>query len=432
MSTAAVESFASDSTTDRLPPFVRRVRIRGYKSIEFCDVELEPLTVLVGPNGAGKSNFMDALAFARDAVATNPAEAVKRHGGWQAIRSRFNSEAEVSIQLELALPKSAAEVVEDSEPMVATYSFTIAQGLDEYSPVVAQERFLPAAEKHPRFDRPESNRPDRIAARLRSSPPVNPLLGGVPWPDQLWIDKCASDHPLVQHWLNGLRFMSFYNFIPAEIRKLQPADPSPLLEADGRNLAMMMERIRRVDPDITSRIGSFLSAIVPEIEHFQEVQFGDYRTLRFWLRTTPPLEFDASSMSDGTLRVLATLVAAYQIQRPWGPSLVGIEEPETALHPAAMSALVGALDETTLRTPILLTTHSAEMLDNPTIEPRNVRVVQMVDGRTRIGTVDAASVEIVRRNLNTLGGLERENQLERDVDDQSRQQKLASKNGEPQ
>ena len=90
-----------------------------------------------------------------------------------------------------------------------------------------------------------------------------------------------------------------------------------------------------------------------------------------------------------------------------------------------MRALVDALDEATLRTQILLTTHSAEMLDNPTIKPENIRVVQMIDGRTVIAPVDAASVEIVRRNLNTLGGLERDNQLEPDPDDVERQQRLA-------
>src|SRR2546421_12553512 len=69
------------------PPFLRRVRIRGYKSIAFCDVTLEPLTVLVGRNAAGKSNFLDALAFLRDVMKVGVAEAVKLRprGGWAAL-----------------------------------------------------------------------------------------------------------------------------------------------------------------------------------------------------------------------------------------------------------------------------------------------------------------------------------------------------------
>ena len=40
---------------------LKRVRIKGYKSLADVEVTLEPLTVLFGPNAAGKSNFLDAL-----------------------------------------------------------------------------------------------------------------------------------------------------------------------------------------------------------------------------------------------------------------------------------------------------------------------------------------------------------------------------------
>jgi hypothetical protein len=36
---------------------ITRVRLRNFKSIESCDVELGPLTLLVGPNGSGKVSW---------------------------------------------------------------------------------------------------------------------------------------------------------------------------------------------------------------------------------------------------------------------------------------------------------------------------------------------------------------------------------------
>lgn len=172
----------------------------------------------------------------------------------------------------------------------------------------------------------------------------------------------------------------------------------------------------------------YVCHIVEGVSDFWVQAYGERETIRFRMHSAvgdKPLEFDAESMSDGTLRVLANIMAAFQNVPPYGhPSVVGIEEPETALHPAAMNALVDALDEATTRTQILLTTHSAELLDNPTIKPENVRVVQMIDGQTVIGPVDEASVEIVRRRLNTLGGLERDNLLEPDLDDLERQKHL--------
>ena len=40
---------------------LKRVHIKGYKSLADVEVRLEPLTVLFGPNAAGKSNLLDAL-----------------------------------------------------------------------------------------------------------------------------------------------------------------------------------------------------------------------------------------------------------------------------------------------------------------------------------------------------------------------------------
>jgi AAA15 family ATPase/GTPase len=40
---------------------IRRIHIRGYKSLRDVDITLRPLSVLFGPNAAGKSNFIDAL-----------------------------------------------------------------------------------------------------------------------------------------------------------------------------------------------------------------------------------------------------------------------------------------------------------------------------------------------------------------------------------
>lgn len=47
---------------------IARVRLRNYKSIASCSVNLRPRTILVGPNGAGKSNVLDGLRFTADSL----------------------------------------------------------------------------------------------------------------------------------------------------------------------------------------------------------------------------------------------------------------------------------------------------------------------------------------------------------------------------
>jgi predicted ATPase len=100
MSTAPSQEAVTDAAEQAKPPFLRRVRIRGYKSIAFCDVSLEPLTILVGRNASGKSNFLDALAFLRDTMETNMAEALKRRGGLRGIVCRSAPTGSIEIELE--------------------------------------------------------------------------------------------------------------------------------------------------------------------------------------------------------------------------------------------------------------------------------------------------------------------------------------------
>lgn len=94
--------------------------------------------------------------------------------------------------------------------------------------------------------------------------------------------------------------------------------------------------------------------------------------------------------------------------------LIGIEEPEIALHPAAAGVLFDALSEASEHVQVLVTTQSPDLLDRDDVEVSMVRAVTMRDGLTVIGAVDQASRQIVRDKLYTLGELMRGNQLSPD------------------
>jgi predicted ATPase len=440
MATAPENKVVTDSDERTKPPFLRRVRIRGYKSIAFCDVTLEPLTILVGRNASGKSNFLDALAFLRDAMATNITEAMKRHGGWHYILSRFSTSGEISFEVETSLPPTSIPtlaVSEGSRP-VAEYGAVLKEG-PSGAPVLIREWFDVGGangDGNPSFNLTGTYDPERKSVHYNSRfyhPHVPCSQLPHPRPDRLWIGS-FGEQPFL-HVSDGLRFSGYHNFNPEAIRRFRRPALGEFLDRDGGNLASTIETTRENEEEVIERVGLYLSVITGSVELNGVFKFGDYETVHFRVLRNdggPPMTFDAASMSDGTLRALASLVAAFQVVPPHGyPSLIAIEEPETSLHPAAMRAVVDALDEATGRTQVLLTTHSAELLDNPTVRPENVRVVEMIDGQTVIAPVDEASVAIVRRRLNTLGGLERDNQLEPDLDDLERQQLLRQSRQEP-
>jgi predicted ATPase len=419
MTTLTNEEAVNETNEQAKPPFLRRVRIRGYKSIAFCDVTLEPLTILVGRNASGKSNFLDALTFLRDVVVRGLHEAVKLHGGPDAVPCRLASRSSVSIEIEAGyLPQG------DAASCTAHFSIEID------FPGMGLARIM---REHLRLESPTTNRwtgsytvqDGRVGWKGGANVP---MVSEWPNADRVLLGVYGVTTPFLE-LLEQIESIKTYNFNPEQIRRPQKPAPGGFLERDGSNLGSVIETTREIEGRAMERAGRYLAVVTRTVQFAGVHRFAGYETLRFRVVRNSgeaPLEFDAASMSDGTLRTFAALVAAFQIALPHGfPSLVAIEEPETSLHPGAMRALVDALDEATLQTQVMLTTHSAEMLDNPTIRPENVRVVEMVDGQTVIGPIDEANVEIVRRRLNTLGGLERENQLEPDLDDQQRQQQLA-------
>jgi predicted ATPase len=430
MSTVPNGESVTETDERTKPPFLRRVRIRGYKSIAFCDVTLEPLTILVGRNAAGKSNFLDALAFLRDCVKVGVPEAVRRRGNMQTLLCRSVESNALAFEIETSFTAGTTPTEHQARYRLNIPADSAAGVLTHGEP----EEWLSIEERPTGWQGSLTSVGTPRKLQVFSGtvepgiqmPPTNTMSLSIA-SGQLMLNYLG--HLPYSELAESLRNMAFYDFIPDAMRPVTELTSGQLLDRTGWNLASVLDSTRRNDEWALKRVGSYLSAIVREVERFEVVRYGEYETIRFRLCFGKPdttLEFDAASMSDGTLRALAALTAAFQSVLPYGcPSVVGIEEPESALHPAAMRALVDALDDATQRTQIVLTTHSAEMLDNPTIHPENVRVVEMIDGQTVIGPVDEASLEIVRQKLDTLGGLERQNQLGLDADDLERQERLS-------
>lgn len=423
---------AEPDRTHQKPAFLKRVRIRNYKSIKFCDVELEPLTVLVGRNGSGKSNFVDALGFLRDVFEHGLGTAVRDHGGWSAVIHRDGEATELSFECEFSLNAERETDVTRTEPtwfdfeLAVSFRFTAREDTHGRPTISTESSEYRVVGRDASFN----FRRDGAVTRWEDHVPSGagyPSLFLTPF-TSLQHDSLMSavigTQPLIDVG-NGCRTLGTYNFIPSLMREHQRPEPGGLLDWNGRNIASAIRGLDEIDRDGLHRVMRYLSVIVPNVVSFQPIRYGDRETVQFTVQQNGrQVVFDASSMSDGTLRVLATLIAAFQIPLPTGPSLVAIEEPETSLHPAASAALVDALDEATGRTQVLITTHSTELLDNDTIRPDNIRVVEMIDGETVVARVDKATVEIVERRLDTLGGLELQNQLHANYDDLRRQKAL--------
>jgi predicted ATPase len=390
-------------------PFLTRVSVHNYKSIDACSVELGAVTILVGRNGSGKSNFLDALRLVADALQTSLDHAIKSRGGIDAVRRRSTGHPRnFAIRLEMNL----------DEWDTATYGFEVGSR-PEGGFFVKQEELLIVAPNN-RTIAHYLVREGRIAeASKENMPPAAD--------DRLYLVNAAG-LPDFRVVYDGLLAMGFYNVNPEAMKELQSPDAKELLHHDGANIASVIARLEKDQPEIAERITKYLSTVVSGISNVQRVALGPRETLEFRQGiegAKHPWRFYAASMSDGTLRALGTLVAVMQlVERKEPVRLVGIEEPETALHPAAAGALMDALREASVRTQIVITTHSPDLLDQVDPDQDRLLAVQVTKGTTAIGLVDPASREAIREHLYSPGELLRMDQLQIDPADLERQQQM--------
>ncbi len=378
-------------------PRINRLVIRNYKSIGKCVTNLADLTVLVGRNGAGKSNFLDALEFVAEGLKTSLDYAIKSRGGIDVVRRRSTGHPHnFAIQLELTLPGRHS----------ALYGFEIAAKEKGGFEVKREQLRVTDAQNVPvAFYHVERGEITRSLPRALPRPQI----------DRLFL-VLASGFEEFRPCYDVLKSMGFYCLNPESMKELQSPDAGQLLDPDGRNLSSVIARISADDPHRFTRITEFLTTIVPSVASVERIPLGPKETLLFRQNVKGakhPWRFYAASMSDGTLRALGALVAVSQLVDRKSPvRLVGIEEPETALHPAATGALMDALREATSSTQIVVTTHSPDLLDHVRLEDDCLLVVDQHEGESLISELDAASVAAVKQKLYSPGELLRMDQLQ--------------------
>jgi predicted ATPase len=396
---------SADPPTWRIP-FLRNVKLRDYKSIGDSSIGLGPLTVLVGRNGSGKSNFIDALRFISDSLQTSIDHAIRSRGVIHGLSRRGIADPVFYITVSVFLPGDQR----------AIYSIAVGSQRNGDFEIASERLLLRSASGEPLghyhvFD-------GKVADASINQPPAAQR-------DRLYLVS-ASGFPEFRPVYDALSAMRFYDFNVDVMRKPQAPDVGRWLRSDGSNVASVVARLSREQPESLLRIKQYLCAIVPGIKSIERVPQGSFETLGFTQKgssSSGTQEFLSSSMSDGTLRALGSLIAVAQLAGQ-GPqvSLVGIEEPETALHPAATAALMDGLREATEHTQVIITSHSPDLLDQMDLETDTLLAVALQDGVTRIAPIDKASRSVIRDHLYTPGELLRMDQLEPDREDLAQQE----------
>ncbi|MBV8408491.1 MAG: AAA family ATPase [Alphaproteobacteria bacterium] len=352
---------------------VREFDARQYRSLRSIRFPSERLTVFVGANGVGKTNLYRVLQLLQASAAGTLSYELAREGGMESAvwagKRRKGEPFRIVLSAAFGVP----------EDVDGAYSYTVEVGLPSVLPgafpleaQVKEERleFRHRGRKTALMERRGPSMTARDGEQRvevsRELLPSETALGAVDEPQRF-----PEVHAIRRAMLDWRFYHNLRTDPESALRKPCLAITSPTMASDGSNLAAVLAtlvHIRKETTDLDRAIddafpGARLDVPMPE----RTASFG------MVLPEHPKRVFQASELSDGTLRYLALMGALLSLRLP---SFVALNEPESSLHPELLEPLARLIVKAAERTQIWLVTHSerlaAALAEHGGIKPRTV------------------------------------------------------------
>lgn len=348
------------------------VRIQDFKSYEKARLVLAPLTVLIGANASGKSNAIEALRLLSWIAQGNRLGAIRYAvyekneavRGTTASLSRFSGDtftigadiglinASYSITLERAPDDDlhiAHEKLVTSQSSVPTYEVVVGSAGPGSDLRVAYNNYARGGTK------PQVTCTDQMAILVQLQSSARFAAGNKS--AQTQIPRICSD---CQSILSSVLFLDPQ---PSLMRAYSFKSESRL-QGDGSNLSGVLYNLCAND-DGRSAVVKIIQSL-PE-QNISSIDFIETPRQEVMVQLEETFggtkrKFDATLLSDGTLRVLS--IAASILSAPEN-SLVVIEEIDNGVHPSRAESLLASISQIAksrnLR--VLIISHNPALLD---------------------------------------------------------------------
>lgn len=361
---------------------IHELRLAGLLSFgpDTPALPLQRLNVFVGLNGSGKSNLIEAIGVLRSSV-TKLAAPMRGVGGggvtewiWKGapdknaiIDAAFanpSGQKKIRHYIEFGVNDQRFELIDErienespfrghSEPL---FFYKYQYGM----PVLS----IRGTDQRRHIERHELAADESILSQRRDPDQ---------YPELALLADGYEEVRLYREWSFGRS---------AILRAPQPADlPNDRLEENFSNFGLFLNHLKST-PKVKRTILAELQKLYQGINDFDiRVKGG---TVEVFL-TEEDWIIPASRLSDGTLRFLCLLAILCD---PNPPPLICIEEPELGLHPDMLPSLAEVMLEASLRTQIIVTTHSDILVDAMTENPEYVVIVEKHKGCTQMKRLD--------------------------------------------
>lgn len=339
------------------------ISVKGFKSIASIDkLKLGAINVVIGANGAGKSNFIGVFQLLHALKAGHLQQYTLRAGGANRVL-HFGAKVTPSLSIHVSFEGERNQYRVSLGPT----------GSDELVPLSETVYFW---DKSRGYDRPYEEPVHRAGREAGIS-----------------SNNCTQIGAYVQAHFDRWRLYHFHDTSSTSPMK-QTADvnDNAYLRPDGSNLAAFLFFLREKHPESYELIRKSVRRVAPFFDDFQlrPQQLNPDKIRLEWRHAGTEDYFDASSLSDGTIRFIA-LTTLFLQPAPYRPSVILVDEPELGLHPFAVTMLASLVKQASVSTQVILSTQSPLLLDH--FDPADVLVADRVDSGTTLRRLDIEKLE---------------------------------------
>lgn len=349
------------------------IKIKGFKSIKECDLELNNINVLIGSNGAGKSNFISVFTLLNHILAQELSLYVGRNGLNSLL---YNGRKTTdSIRMEFYFNRNS-------------YLFELEPTNDNR--LIFKSEML--------FDK--NNIQQSFSQGHHESLGKNEVL----------IDGIAVDKPSFFKQKSCQTYHFHDTGVDSRIKAEQSIANCKNLKYDASNLAAFLYRLRDNHSSAYHNIVEAVRLIAPYFKDFElEPNEGNKEHIVLkWRQKGCEDIFNASQLSDGTLRFICLATLLLQPEE-LQPATIIVDEPELGLHPFAITVFAELVKKAAVRKQLILSTQSVELLNQFDVE--DVIVADRGDNGSEFKRLNVDALNEWLNNDYTLGDLWNKNIL---------------------
>ena len=394
--------------------YLKKLRIRNFKSIRDADITFPPMTLVVGANAAGKSNLISVFRFLSDIMTQGLETAVSLQGGveWMAnVNLPRGTPIEVSFELDVSKEdwyeylfgiKTSAEILAGFSKFCfekISYSLAVNPRKRGGGYGISSECLtitgLCVEDAFSSRERIENKDVGLISCRIfrkakgvidfscdfsGSGSKKNEVQKNVEKMLRNWFAATfgITSFPSNGKWPEALlfrlpqligyskfreTFTSVYDFDSREMKRPSPVATVPYLKEDGSNIAVVLRDILQ-NKEKKKQLSALMNIYLP-FARSTAVENAPGKSLLYKVQESySEKAFSQEFLSDGTVSVLAILVALY-FQKQY---ILILEEPEWHLHPRLLADILQSAEDVSSEKQVILTTHNPEFLKHAKIE----------------------------------------------------------------